>query len=260
VVLRTAVVRDSDLVVVLLTAASGKVEAIARGARKSRKRFPGGLPVGARGEAVLAQGRGSLARLDGFTPTAAHSAIGANLDTFAYVAYLCELTDQLVSGSEPDAPLFATLCAVLDACIAQAPEPPSPAALRAFELALLERLGHLPALEGCAVCGSPLQAAALVPVDVTRGGVLCQRHAGSAQRIPSATLRCAQRLLENPADPESLEFVQNAPDDVRRALRDLCAALVRAQLRRPLRSLELFRQLGVGSLTPPSLQAAAKPS
>ena len=63
IVLRTHAAREADLIVVLLTAARGRVECHARGARKSRRRFPGGLPTGARGEATIGPlRRGSLPR------------------------------------------------------------------------------------------------------------------------------------------------------------------------------------------------------
>ena len=50
VIIRTTPLRESDLVVAVLTPQQGKVPCIARGARRSKKRFAGGLPIGAIGE------------------------------------------------------------------------------------------------------------------------------------------------------------------------------------------------------------------
>jgi hypothetical protein len=84
-----------------------------------------------------------------------------------------------------------------------------------------------------------------VRFDGERGGVLCSRHAGSAGTLPTRALDLATRLLADPWG-EGQIVVAAAEAGERKALRDLCAGLVRAHLRRPLRSLALFRPLGVG--------------
>ena len=175
IVLRTRALGESDLLVVLLTPEHGKVEAAARGARNSKRRFPGGLPSGLRGLATITRGRGSLARLERFEATIDHSPVGRDLDRFAYVAYLCELTDELVLGRHPDPLVFAALCTALEAVIGGVPRPGQ---LRRYELALLAGLGLLPALVDCCACGEPVPCSPgdTVAFDVGRGGVLCLAH------------------------------------------------------------------------------------
>ncbi len=237
VLLRTQAVRESDLIAILLTPRRGKLETIGRGARKSRRRFAGGLSVGARGEAVVAPGRGTLMRLDGFTPTADHSGLGRDLAAFAYVSYMCELTDHLVVGTQGDPRLFAALCQGIEACLAG---PPSPVVLRRFELALLDCLGLLPTFGHCCVCGEELQRNAPVAYDAARGGGLCGRHAvAGAKRVDPAVLDACQALLESGPDP-----LEGASLARRRKVRDLVSEVVRRHLRRPLRSLDFFAQLG----------------
>ncbi|MCA9684374.1 MAG: DNA repair protein RecO, partial [Myxococcales bacterium] len=132
VVLRTRPLREADLVVILLTPGRGKLDCVARGARRSRKRFPGGLPTGARGEATLGNPRGSLIPLEQFSSSFDHSGLGRNLESFAYVNYLCELGDRLITGSAPDPTAFALLCEAIEAALAQ----PEAGLLRRFELGL----------------------------------------------------------------------------------------------------------------------------
>jgi len=238
IVLRTRPLGESDLLVVLLTPEHGKVEAAARGARNSKRRFPGGLPSGLRGLATLARGRGALARLERFEATVDHAPVGRDLDRFAYVAYLCELTDELVLGRHPDAPVFAALCTALAAVIDGTPRP---GLLRCYELALLRGLGLLPALVDCCACGEPVgeDPAATVAFDAGRGGALCPVHGRGAPRLPGAVLAAAQRLVEG-EDPAPLD---DAPVGERRALRDLTQSALKAHLRRPLRSLGFFAAL-----------------
>jgi DNA repair protein RecO (recombination protein O) len=241
VILRTRPLGEADLLVVLLTPEHGKVEAAARSARNSRKRFPGGLPAGQRGQAALARGRGALARLERFEPTADHTPVGKDLERFAYVAYLCELTDELVFGRHPDAPVFAALCTALAAVI---DGPPKPGELRRYELALLDGLGLLPSLEVCCVCGADAGPGAdgAVGFDSGRGGLLCGLHAAGAARVDPAVVAAMQALAAG-GDPAALE---EAPAEVRRSLRDLTQAALKAHLRRPLNSLAFFAAIPRG--------------
>lgn len=237
VVLRTRPLGEADLVVILLTAEFGKLETAATKARSSVKRFSGGLSPGARGVATVARGRGSLARLERFDSTADHAPVGADLTRFAYVAYLCELTDELVLPRHPDPELFAALCHALQQVIEGAPRAVN---LRRYELALLRCLGFLAALDECCVCGLPVDTGArTVAFDGARGGLLCQEHGHGAPRIPGAAA-AAIRHLEADGDPAEIDA---APAAVRKALRDAIQAILRPHLRRALHSQAFFAAL-----------------
>jgi DNA repair protein RecO (recombination protein O) len=232
--------READLIVVLLTPGRGKIDCIARAARRSRKRFPGGLPAGARGEARLDErGSGSLVPLLGFSPTSDHGQLGRDLELFAYVAYLCELTDQLVGEAIPDPTLFARLCEA----IATAMEATRPQLLRRYELALLDELGLLPALSRCSVCGSPVdEQSSGVAFSQDRGGALCLAHSRMARRIPTTVLELARALVDTDASAAAVAYGE-ADADTRRGLRDLCRESIGPHLRGPLHSLGFFAQI-----------------
>lgn len=241
---------EADLLVVLLTPTLGKVRAAAANGRKSRRRFAGGLPSGGLGEAELSPGRkhDSLFRLDHFRLRYDMSPVGRDLDRFAYVAYLCELTDALVHEPEGDPRRFVALA---EAIHQAAFEPIDPGILRRYELRLLESLGLLPALDTCCICGASLQPALEeAAFDGTRGGTLCPLHDEGCPRIPSAVLVLAQNLVAADDPSGSLAELRAALVSHRRALRDLNLALVREHLRRPLRSLEFFAQLAPSSGRP----------
>lgn len=242
VVLRTRTLREADLIVVLLTPGHGKIDCIARGARRSRKRFPGGLPNGARGEARIAdhqRSRGSLVNLVDFAPSTDHAKLGRDLELFAYVAYLCELSDQLIGSAAADPTGFARLCEALAAAM----EGTHPALLRRYELSLLEGLGLLPALSHCSVCGSPVDEQDQgVAFSRERGGALCLAHSRATQRIPASVLSLAEALLEGTGETDAAAYAEIDPA-TRRDLRDLCRELLGPHLRGPLRSLAFFAQL-----------------
>ncbi|MEX1365316.1 MAG: DNA repair protein RecO [Nannocystaceae bacterium] len=246
VVLATRPLGEADLLVVLLTPGQGTVRAAARHARRSRRRFPGGLGGGAVGEATLVARGTGLQRLEGFTAARDHGALGRDLTRFAYVAYLCELTDALLHEPEADPELFSALCEAIGQTM---DEPPRAVVLRRFELRLLRSLGLLPAIDTCAVCGELPAPGPTVPFDDARGGTLCLVHGRNAARRPAPVLAAARRLLEASAPTEvdaALAQVEAEPPGVRRALRDLATGWIRGHLRRPLRSREFFGKLGPG--------------
>lgn len=250
VVLATRPLGEADLLVVLLTARAGKIRAAARNARKSRRRFPGGLPGGAMGRATVSPGRGGLWRLDAFASVREVSGLGRDLGKFAYVAYVCELTDALVTEPEPDPRRFAALVEAIESTLEQGADP---GILRRFELRLLDTLGLLPALRHCCVCGDdvPLPAehdrAVSVAYSAERGGVLCPLHAGVGETISSTVLIRAFDLLQGPDPERSRAGLAAAPADQRQELRDLSTTVIRGQLRRPLRSLQFFGAIDRGA-------------
>lgn len=246
IILSTRPLGDADLLVVVFTPGAGKVRAAARNARRSRRRFAGGLPGGALGEATLVPGRTGLWRLQSFEMLRPLDDLGRDLGRFAHVAYLCELTDALVQEPEPSPQLFASLAEAIGGVLDLGPDP---TILRRHELVLLHELGLLPAFEVCCVCGRSTSDSHDPPrFDAGRGGVLCSTHAGDAEAIDPDVIAVARALLEDGTGlSETVGRFASVDVGVRRALRDLTMGLVRAQLRRPLRSLEFLAKLGRGS-------------
>jgi len=226
--------------VVLLTPDLGKVRCAAKSARNSKRRFAGGLPAGALGEATVTRRReGALWRLDGFRSVAEVGSLGRDLTRFAYVNYLCELTDVLVVEPEPDPRRFAALAEAVGETLRN---PPRPAVMRRFELRLLDSLGLLPTLDRCGACGEPTRGEEIA-FAAGRGGALCTVHGAGTVRVPAQALSLAVALHGDDAPEAAWDAATEAPTAVRRALRDLVQALVRPHLRRPLRSLEFLAAL-----------------
>lgn len=99
VLARVHPVRDNDLIVVLLSAESGKVDAYARGGRKPSKRFGGRLEPFVTGQAALRQGRGGLPSLTDFTPVARLLPMQAQYEQLALASYFAELAE---AAAQPD--------------------------------------------------------------------------------------------------------------------------------------------------------------
>jgi DNA repair protein RecO (recombination protein O) len=175
-VLRVVEFGESDLILHLLTPETARLTAIAKHARRSRKRFAGTLDFFNHLQiAVVRRGPGSMARLEQATLLGALDEIRRDPARFALGCYLLELLDRLApeGAARNDAQrLFGYALSALRAIEARRPD----ARLRALlELRALDALGLRPELDVCVRCGGGLGGRDLVPFHVGEGGPLCTR-------------------------------------------------------------------------------------
>ena len=151
IVLRAVNYGEADRIVTLFGRDTGRVSALARGARKSQKRFAGGLGLCAVGEAWVRERAGAdLATLERFDVAESHQAFGTDVARMAHAAYAAELVGKLCAPRQVEAGVFDWLLAFLRLLDA---EGASAERLRVFEIGLLGRLGFGPVVDTCAVCG-----------------------------------------------------------------------------------------------------------
>ena len=176
IVLRAVNYGEADRIVTLFGRDTGRVSALARGARKSQRRFAGGLSLCALGSAALRERPGAdLATLERFDATNSHAALGSDVARMAHAAYAAELVGKLCAPHQVEAATFDWLVEflrLLDGDGASAER------LRVFEIGLLSGLGFGPMLDACAACGGERfagRAASEVAYrwDPDRGGAVC---------------------------------------------------------------------------------------
>jgi DNA repair protein RecO len=139
IVLRTVQYRDHDLIVELLTAEEGRTSAMARGAKKSRKRYGAALEIGNRVRIEFGRaGRGlrPIGTIDVLKPT---KAALRDLDRFQQLCYALELGARMAPEGEPDRIGFSLLDGFLDSLEAW---PATPLGLVTWELAYLAHHGY----------------------------------------------------------------------------------------------------------------------
>lgn len=187
-VLRVVPFGESDLVLHLLTPETARLTAIAKGARRSRKRFAGTLDF-FNHLRVAAVRRGSgMARLEQATLVTSFDAIRRDSARFALGCFLLELLDRLApeGGAGADARrLFAFALGALRALEDRTPD----ARMRALlELRALDALGLRPELEACVRCGGELDGAGEIRFHVGEGGPLCAACRGVGPEGPTLAL------------------------------------------------------------------------
>jgi DNA repair protein RecO (recombination protein O) len=246
VVLRTTPLRESDLVVTLYTDVHGRVSAVARGARRSHRRFAGTLSLLVLGRYQLDRGRGELWTLGGGEIVREWTRLSSDVIAVAHASYVAELVGALVPAESPE-PLALELIVALWDSLADAG--PSPGALRSIELALLDLGGHRPAIEACAACGSDALETGAV-FDPARGGAICRACAGQSRGAGvrpfepgTRAYLAAIEALDSPAAARALDTDPRFTPADRHAARDASVAMVTGLVGRPLRSLEYLAKL-----------------
>jgi len=196
-VLRTFDQGESDRVVHLYSQALGRVGAIAKGARRSRRRFPGTLEILSVVEVRLVDPpRAALMRLESAKLARAFEGIPARLGRFAIACQFLELLDRATPERLPQPELFhfaEGVLAVLDA------ETPDPLLALLVQAKTLARLGYRPQLARCAVCGAELAAGQRAAFMPAQGGAVCRSCAGPEDaRVPARLLRALEAGLRQP--------------------------------------------------------------
>jgi DNA repair protein RecO (recombination protein O) len=199
IVLRTREYGESDKIVTFLSRGAGKFSGIAKGAKRSQRRFPGTLEIFS--HVTLDYRRrphSELAFLDRAVLLEPWPRILSSLERFAAASHVIELADKLTVESEVGDDLY-TLVATTLARIHEAE--PGPATLRLFELAALNASGYRPELIVCRGCNSmPTAARSPVRLVGSIGGLVCAR----------CRVRDEGGMLLSPGALECLGFLQAA--------------------------------------------------
>ena len=192
--------RDADRIVHLLTPDKGRISALARSARRSRKRFQGSLDTGNQIRAEMRPGRGELWNLESALLSRGLVRCRDDLLMLAQAAYACEIVGALAGRDQPEPRLYGlldTALRVLEACTA----PPTPTFRRALEAKALTFAGYTPSLEVCASCAEPLSGA--LAYDPAAGGALhegCGAGARVSEAWASAIERARRTRLQDQVD------------------------------------------------------------
>lgn len=235
IVMHARVFGESDKIVTFLTRDLGKLSGIAKGAKRSKRRFVNVLePFTHVRLSVRQRPSSDLAFVVACELLDAHYGFTRDLERFAFASYVVELTDRMVRGREAGRETYELVrdtLALLDRDRGRA----EPGLLRAFELHLLRLTGYEPVLDRCRRCAAGLDGMASMYVHPARGGVLCGtcRGEGRAYVTSRATLA---RLIElqsadlATAEPESFVLAPGAAAEARAILRSFLAGNLSAPL------------------------------
>jgi DNA repair protein RecO (recombination protein O) len=221
-VLRVVDFGESDRIAHLLTPATSRLTVIAKGAKRSRRRFPGTLDLFNLLEVRIDRRRPhAIARLDQARLVDALPALRTQVRRFALACYVAELVDRLAPEGAGGRDARALFDVVLGALRAVAARDPDERLRTLLELRVLAALGLRPELRQCVRCGRGLEradeaggraAAPALPFAVAEGGPLCPRCVSGSEvavAVHLGTLRALEQGLVLPV--ERLDRLALAP-------------------------------------------------
>ena len=209
--LRAVEFGESDRILHLLTPRTGRLVAIAKGARRSVKRFGGNLDLCNHLRIqVERRRRMSMPHLEQAILVDAHLPLRERPARFALGCYVVEMVDRMAPESGVGADLQRLFDFLRDTLRLVSRSEPDERLRLVLELRALDALGLRPSLRDCVGCGRDATAvrpatlaAARVAFRVPDGGVVCRHCAPRAEGVLPVhigTLRTLERALHLPLD------------------------------------------------------------
>jgi len=227
--------READKIVTLFTMEQGKIRGMARGAKRSIRRFGGALELFARLKLEIGIREG-LAQLHTADIVTVFPYIRADLAKIGQAGYACELTDALLPEGLCNPRLFRLLTTYLEHLDRF---PAAPSDRRFFELNFLNVLGYRPALEQCAECASELAGGAWFRPAAAACGLLCEQCGQGARPVSAETVALLRKALAT----GKFGVIGFSPAELDEAGRLLDSAIA-AHIQRPLNALSFLREMG----------------
>lgn len=232
IVLRRVDFSESSLVVTLYTREFGRVQALAKGAKRLKGPFESALDLLALCRIVFL--RKSSEALDLLTEAKLlrRFRIPQRDLTALYAGYyVAELLARLTHDYAPGAELFDLADETLAAL--STGRRPGLCLLR-FEIVMLHLLGHLPAMDRCADCGQAAPRHGRVAFGHMDGGVLCASCACGKQGVAmvrAETIAAMRRLATDQHQWEQIRLEQSVARQVRGLLNTYVCNLLGARPR-----------------------------
>ena len=178
---------ESDLVITLLTDSIGRVSALARGARKSVKRFGGALePMHTLRVSYDDRSGAELVVLREAKLERARPFLVTNLERMQAAGQALNWVRKAAPPRTPEPEVWAAMETFLDQ-LAAVDDPVSPRTrLAATGLRLLAAFGWGIDFERCVSCGKLAGPAQSGAVDAARGGLVCRACGGARRRLSAS--------------------------------------------------------------------------
>lgn len=176
VLLRSVDYRDADRILTFFTRERGRLSAVARGARRSRRRFGGSLEPFCVVRLSFSRGRGDLATLKEATVVRAFPGMLRSLGGMREGGAALELVRRITREEDDEPRLFDAVVELFEA-LADASREPEPTRI-AFGIRALSLVGMAPELETCALSGVRCPPGQSAFFDPARGAIVRQSLGG----------------------------------------------------------------------------------
>jgi len=240
---------ETSQIVTFFTRDHGKIRGIAKGARRAKSKFGGGIEPLSRGQLIFSPGRGKgLLSLTEWTAQENHLALRRDLQQLYRGYYLAELVDLFTEEMDRHEQLYDCFCQTL----ADLSSGRGWAEFLGFQVRLLEEVGLSPEMWNCVHCRKSSQGMAVGYMSFSEGGILCRGCAGGVlekERIAPAGLKIVRQFSSHALSKRANEPTSEQPEPTGTALKDaharqaqdLLEYWIRAALNREPKTAHLLR-------------------
>lgn len=250
IVLRAIEHGDHDKIVTFFTLKQGKISLIAKGAKKSIRRFAGILELFSVLNLVWAHSRGrGLPILQEASVAHPFERIRTDIAKTAYASYWCELVYHWMEQGQKHVSVYELLEYTLDKL--NAGDLSEGTLHLALQLRFMVLNGFRPGFEHCSTCHMPLEqcGSPAVAFDAMRGGILCPkcyRQKPGHLHLSKGTIKLLQWVLNAPL--EKLHRLRFSEQAMQESL-DMLEAFVPYHLGKETKSLKFLKALKIPAAT-----------
>ena len=232
---------ESDLIVTFYTREFGKLKGIAKGAKRSKKRFANVFEPFSLIELIFSKkNQDSLALIEACDIIDHYSPIRRDLEKTLTASYFIDLADHFSREGKSGEKLFVLLNDFLSWL---SRENVSDAAVRFFEMRLLKIAGFEPSLSACVRCKTPVSNGVSYYFLPREGGIFCSACARPErydQAVSAGSVRTL--LLGKDMDLEKIKIV-TLPERLAAECRGIMCGFISHVLGKEVKSLKVMEQV-----------------
>jgi DNA repair protein RecO (recombination protein O) len=239
IVLRTQDYGESDRVVTFYTRAGGRIRGIAKGARRSKKRFANVFELCSLVE-LKYRTRKTSVWIEECKLLEPHLELRTGVERWGYAALVSEITLEMVPEAEAQEELFLLLKETFGR-LAGGKDPLNVVLLFIFRF--LDLMGYLPALERCSVCKRPVTSATHWWWQMSQGELTCSEHRSVRQDHVLLDLGTLVLIAQSRRLPLDRIWRLHLSRQRKIPLLHGFVGWIREQIRKDLKSLKLLEQV-----------------
>ena len=240
-VLRCLSYGESDLIVTFYSNDFGKLKGIAKGAKRSKKRFANVFePFSLTNIIFTRKSRDMLAFIESCEIIDHYDVVRRDLEKTLIASYFIDLTDHFSPEGKKNEKMFELLQTFLTLLGTQKA---SDAVVRFFEMRMLKLAGFEPTLDRCIMCKTPVTNGIAYYFYANEGGIKCARCANPErydQSISAGTVRTL--LLGKDMDIDKIKLIALS-DSLAVESRNILAGFIAHVLSREVKSLKVMEQV-----------------
>jgi DNA repair protein RecO (recombination protein O) len=242
IVLRTWPIGESDKIVSFLTENHGKLTGIAKGAKRSRKRFVNSLePFSLVNLRFQDRVHSNLAFILASDLSLGFKNLLTSLEKISLASYLVEITDGLIGEREENLLVFRHL---RDALIHLEKQAMSLSFLTFFELKLLQLVGYQPWLDCCKRCGRERRDASGTRwhFSARDGGILCDPCSRLRKEIFTLSATTLEIMMNLQGEKNVMASDSSLPTAMLKEIRSALLRFIEFHMEREIKSAVFLHQ------------------